>query len=1022
MEVCSDFIQGDPRKAWDGLKKLTESFSSSSSSTINSSSSNVLKDRNGKLLCTPQDLVDRFGEHYEALASDITGHSLDQQYWQECLGPPPLDTIEWNINGPITMDEIQKAVRSMQCNKAPGPDGLPIEFYKAFFETNVDPTTDPTTDPTVDPTVDPTIDPGDPGNPGEPGNPDIDPGYPGEPGEPGKPGIDPGSIDDSSYSDCAKCLLILFNKIWNGDFPSDWNTASIISIPKKGDLTDCSNYRGISLINIGLKLLSKIVTDRISSYAFQHHIIRPEQYGFRNNEESISLYISIREICQRRRMNGDHTYLAFLDLKKAYDSVPIYNILTKLYNMGIRGNTYTFLTNLYLTSKAHATHHGNQSKDFPVHRGVRQGCPLSPILFDLFINDILQGCDQYGVDVNANGLKCCGSLFADDIVLIAPSQMAMDHLLERVQAWALKNEMAFGINKCATLVVKPLSVDPTLDPQPLGVDPTLDPKPLGVDPTLDPKPLGVDPTLDPKPLGVDPTLDPKPLGVDPMLDPKPLTDHDPDPTFYLGTEPLPQTPSYTYLGVPFDENLSLDPILSNLNQQLEGTLRSLDPFLINKSVPLVLKKLVLDAFVLSHVQYIAPLLGFDPIRSSRAQSIINKSLYRCLGIQLDLDPSSINTSTSNSNMNLYSLWQEFRMNSLSAICALAQRHSFKKWMSSSCVIGSLVHHVPNMSNMSNRTTLHSWSQESQVLDQQLQTMKTPQAIKEYYDLLDHTPRPLNDKTLDRTIDSTSARTMDRSMNKITARAPAKANMYLKYQYGFFKTIQEISLRYPEYQLGFYWISRIRCGFKLDTRVAIERRMVSNQCPTTCPCCGEGSQSFTHWILRCKVFKEARAQHLPFLDELYAWLTRIINQTSLEVTRESESDYEDNINYLLLNVLLGGHAVYRLLHVNSTDRKHILDGLFNKSSMGTDPYFVGLAAYLTSTITRITRSFALLFEWYGKSAAVAGCVDVETIRPNEWRPSVVTSDTTGSMDSHSTTTSTIEECESIEAYFTSSYLM
>ena len=50
MEVCSDFIQDDPRKDWDGLKKLTESFSSSSSSTINSSSSNVLKDRNRKLL------------------------------------------------------------------------------------------------------------------------------------------------------------------------------------------------------------------------------------------------------------------------------------------------------------------------------------------------------------------------------------------------------------------------------------------------------------------------------------------------------------------------------------------------------------------------------------------------------------------------------------------------------------------------------------------------------------------------------------------------------------------------------------------------------------------------------------------------------------------------------------------------------------------------------------------------------------------------------------------------------------
>jgi len=58
----------------------------------------------------------------------------------------------------------------------------------------------------------------------------------------------------------------------------------------------------------------------------------------------------------------------------------------------------------------------------------------------------------------------------------------------------------------------------------------------------------------------------------------------------------------------------------------------------------------------------------------------------------------------------------------------------------------------------------------------------------------------------------------------------------------------------------------------------------------------------------------------YLDELYAWLTRIINQKSQEVTREFESDYEDNINHLLLNVLIGGHSVYRLVHLNSINRK------------------------------------------------------------------------------------------------------
>eukprot|EP00833_Pecoramyces_ruminatium_P001771 jgi/Orpsp1_1/1175803/evm.model.c7180000055260.1 len=121
--------------------------------------------------------------------------------------------------------------------KSPGPDGIPIEFYKALFC-----------------------------------NDEL----------------------EETHPAAGKCLELIFNKIWNGSFPKKWNSASIVSIPKKGDLTDCSNYRGISLINVGLKIISKIVTDRISKYALSHNFIRPEQFGFRNHEECISLFISIR--------------------------------------------------------------------------------------------------------------------------------------------------------------------------------------------------------------------------------------------------------------------------------------------------------------------------------------------------------------------------------------------------------------------------------------------------------------------------------------------------------------------------------------------------------------------------------------------------------------------------------------------------------------------------------------------------------------------------------------------------------
>ena len=192
-------------------------------------------------------------------------------------------------------------------------------------------------------------------------------------------------------------------------------------------LSDCSNYRGISLINVGLKIISKIITDRISTYALSHNFIRPEQFGFRNREECISLFISVREICQRRKFQGKFTYLAFLDLKKAYDSIPIFNILTKLYHYLTPSKCFDFLCNLYTSSKACAQFASILSNEFHNKRCVRQGCPLSRILFNLFINDILNDCEKYGVNIGRK--KCCGGPFADEVVLIAPSAKNLEKLL-----------------------------------------------------------------------------------------------------------------------------------------------------------------------------------------------------------------------------------------------------------------------------------------------------------------------------------------------------------------------------------------------------------------------------------------------------------------------------------------------------------------------------------------------------------------------------------------------------------------
>jgi len=110
----------------------------------------------------------------------------------------------------------------------------------------------------------------------------------------------------------------------------------------------------------------------------------------------------------------------------------------------------------------------------------------------------LDKCRRYGVIVERK--KCCGGLFADDIVLIAPGKKSLRKSLNKVHEWAIKNEMTFGINKCATLVVKPLHFK--------------------------------------------------------------NQDGYVDPTFHLGINPIPKITQYTYLGISFNESLSLQRSIS----------------------------------------------------------------------------------------------------------------------------------------------------------------------------------------------------------------------------------------------------------------------------------------------------------------------------------------------------------------------------------------------------------------------------------------------------------------------------
>ena len=248
-----------------------------------------------------------------------------------------------------------------------------------------------------------------------------------------------------------------------------------------------------------------------------------------------------------------------------------------------------------------------------------------------------------------------------------------------------------------------------------------------------------------------------------------------------------------------------------------------------------------------------------------------------------------------------------------------------------------------------------------------------------------------------------------------------AIIYKENDFRFISEIKNLTFQYPKYQLGFFWISRIRCGFKFDISISIKRKIVSEDCPKCCPCCGVSVPSFSHWIFACKELENYRNKSLPFLDDLFLKFSMIIEQKSLNVSLDSEKDYDNNIYYYILSALLGRRSIYSKIKVNDGEQRQLVDNIFKQSSTSsTVPYFVGISEFLTNVIPLICRSFSLMMKWYSVESTVAKSVEVEMIRHGFSPPGEMTD--TDSIDNINTEIITrnngrgiiIEEWEKLEA--------
>jgi hypothetical protein len=255
---------------------------------------------------------------------------------------------------------------------------------------------------------------------------------------------------------CLRSLLLrLINWVWQLEtVPEQWGSGIIVNLFKAGDASDPGNYRGITLIPIIRKLFSTMIRLRLQEKMELHE----SQAAFRAKRSCIDHIFTLSQIVNQSGFVGKSLYVFFLDIKKAYDSVWREGLFYKLLAKGVKGKMWRVLLDMFSKARSCVRVAGELSEQFDIHVGVGQGDPLSTLLFDIFIDDLLLDLhntqENSGVQI-ADGLTVCATTYADDVGGISHEPQGLQEIINHVGQWLNKWRMQANAVKSVVMVFHP---------------------------------------------------------------------------------------------------------------------------------------------------------------------------------------------------------------------------------------------------------------------------------------------------------------------------------------------------------------------------------------------------------------------------------------------------------------------------------------------------------------------------------------------------------------------------------------
>jgi hypothetical protein len=503
----------------------------------------AMQDERGCLQSEPT-VIKRLWEGYVRKLFSFN-NGLSDEHWQNqapALEPqgtaaePPVDAAP-NVTS-ITWPLCLQALRKLGNNKAPGPDGIPGEVLKLLLIAEPRCSEQPTTP-------------------------------------------------------MGRVLWFTYQSTWTSCIiPAQWRESIIVFLQKKNtDATVFTGYRGISLISAPAKVLCSMACLCLENWLERNQVICSEQYGFSSQEECIAAAIALYEACIRRDNAGQPTILLYIDLKQAFDHVDHRGLNIKLQRINCPTDLRSFINALYACSTVRIKFaDGSLGSVIRLLIGVRQGCPMSPAVYKLDINDlpafIKAQVEDAGVTVPGHDNKWVIALFADDTVEMLDTTAKTLLTCTATVTWLQRNGGAANAPKSAIVV----STSNESSRAEITTEIQAEARHL-------------------------------------MFD----------------NIPIPIATQYTYLGLVITDNLSL---LAMANDRiLKGTncLKAYRPILCNTSIPLSARVDIVVCCIQAMVTYGIALWGMSKDAVAGAQKVIDNALRTVIGGNSNTKSASIIT-------------------------------------------------------------------------------------------------------------------------------------------------------------------------------------------------------------------------------------------------------------------------------------------------------------------------------------------------------------------------------------------